>query len=159
VPDAFGPLGKVVRGVLFEGKKHKLGTQVIMNSFPQLLSRMIEAQKHWMGPVFGADRTESWRRAPSTLITVPVFLGKGSSSTAGNEDQLKSTSRTDLHCEPITNVVMQTEGSKRWTLVGPEHSKLLKPRVSPEGRAYFYSSLDPLDRRALHHVPRYEVRR
>ena len=42
---------------------------------------------------------------------------------------------------------------KRWTLVSPRYSKLLKPTVSPDGRAYFYSHVDPLDPNGLVHVP------
>ena len=166
---------------------------------------MVDAHAHWMDVAFGARRRRFWRR-PSFFLTAPVFMarghscsdsrsdscssGGGSNGSVGDEDRLRFTSRTDLHCEPITNIVMQTEvrssdsegaylctgivyppfislsraplctgrqGRKRWVLVAPEQSRVLKPAVSPDGRAYFYSMLDPLDPSALALVPRYEV--
>ena len=109
---------------------------------------------------------EIWgdRFEPSDLgltLTVPVFMARGksseSSAASSSSSSLAKTTRTDLHCEPIGNVVVQLHGSKRWTLVHPDHSWMLKPTVSPDGRAYFFSNLDPLDPNALAHVPRYEV--
>jgi len=95
------------------------------------------------------------------LLTVPVFLSRGPAGQGSPAQQLNTslsgTTRTDLHCEPIGNVVLQLAGSKRWTLVSPEHAHLLRPTVSKDGRAYYNSMLDPLDRHALDHVPRYEV--
>eukprot|EP00551_Chaetoceros_affinis_P012586 CAMPEP_0203681992 /NCGR_PEP_ID=MMETSP0090-20130426/44375_1 /ASSEMBLY_ACC=CAM_ASM_001088 /TAXON_ID=426623 /ORGANISM="Chaetoceros affinis, Strain CCMP159" /LENGTH=268 /DNA_ID=CAMNT_0050550717 /DNA_START=82 /DNA_END=885 /DNA_ORIENTATION=+ len=41
--------------------------------------------------------------------------------------------RTDLHCEPIGNISMQLEGSKKWTLVQPQYSNLLQPTVAKHG--------------------------
>ena len=70
--------------------------------------------------------------------------------------ELGSTTRTDLHCEPIANLAIQLEGSKRWTLIEAEHSKLLRPSLAPD-RPYVYSRLDPLERRSLARVPRFEV--
>lgn len=93
------------------------------------------------------------------MLTVPVFLSRGPAGGArlGEAQPLASTTRTDLHCEPIGNVVLQLSGSKRWTLVSADHHHLLKPAVSKDGRAYFNSMHDPLDPHALDHVPRYDV--
>ena len=86
-------------------------------------------------------------------LTGLVFLSRG--TAAGTQEA--GTTRTDMHCEPIANIVFQLHGQKRWTLVAPEFSGLLRPRISPDGRAYFFSELDPLDPTALAHVPRHEV--
>lgn len=83
--------------------------------------------------------------------------GFGADEKAQRSKLLGETTRTDLHCEPIGNVVVQLEGEKRWTLVSPEHSHLLRPTVAPDGRAYFFSMLDPVNPSSLMHVPRYEV--
>jgi hypothetical protein len=53
-------------------------------------------------------------------------------------------------------VVIQTVGKKKWTLVLPEYSHLIRPTISPDGRAYFYSAVDPFDSHGLDHVPHYE---
>ena len=55
-----------------------------------------------------------------------------------------------VHCEPIENAMVMLRGAKRATLVGPASSPLLRPTVSPDGRAYFVSNwpwhaLDPTD--------------
>ena len=91
--------------------------------------------------------------SPLLAVTVPVFMATGQPNKG-----LKETTRTDLHCEPIANLVFQTQGEKVWTLVEPQHSQYLKPTLAPDGRAYFYSSLDPLSSTSLDHVPRYEVK-
>ena len=49
--------------------------------------------------------------------------------------------RTDLHSEPIASVAVQLRGSKRWTLVDASKSAVVRPRPSPDGRAYFRSAL------------------
>ena len=43
MPDAFGPLGRVVKELLEGNAKHKVATQLIMNAFPQvgLLGRRV----------------------------------------------------------------------------------------------------------------------
>ena len=43
--------------------------------------------------------------------------------------------RTDLHKEPIGNMVCQLAGRKRWLLVAPEESSHLMPRLSVDGCA------------------------
>jgi hypothetical protein len=59
---------------------------------------------------------------------------------------------TGLHCEPIANVAVQLSGFRAWTLVDPEHSWLLRPAISTDGRSFYPSWIDSLD-----HVPRYEI--
>mmetsp|Transcript_16735 Transcript_16735/g.25131 ORF Transcript_16735/g.25131 Transcript_16735/m.25131 type:complete len:343 (-) Transcript_16735:25-1053(-) len=150
VPDAKGPLATVVRNIL-SGGVEKFGSQKIVRSNPNVIHRLVDQNIEWMRDVFGETRTRIWR-ALGVTVTSPVFMSRGS-GTGG----LASTTRTDMHCEPIANLVVQTEGRKTWTLVEPQYSHLLRPTVSPDGRAYFYSSLDPVDPNALSGVPRYEV--
>ena len=67
--------------------------------------------------------------------------------------------RTDLHCEPIGNMMLQLGGRKRWTLVPPSESKLLRPTLSKDGRAYYQSSVPPTvePEISLAHVRRWVV--
>ena len=48
--------------------------------------------------------------------------------------------RTDLHSEPIGNVMLRLSGRKRWTLAPANASRQLRPRLSPDGRAYFFAN-------------------
>jgi hypothetical protein len=48
---------------------------------------------------------------------------------------------TALHCEPIGNVAVQLSGRKHWTLVDPVHWNLVRPHLSPDGRAFVASAL------------------
>jgi len=149
VPDSRALLGDIVQNIT-RGGTEKIGTQKIVEAAPSILRSLIDENSHWLGTVFTPERVNRWKQL-GLLITAPVFISRGQSSA------LSATTRTDLHSEPIANLVFQTLGSKKWTLVSPEHYRLLKPIVSPDGRAYFYSNLDPLDPEALSHVPRYEV--
>lgn len=47
---------------------------------------------------------------------------------------------TALHCEPIGNIAVQLVGAKRWTMVDPVYSFLLRPSTAPDGRAYFFAN-------------------
>jgi hypothetical protein len=102
------------------------------------------------------------------LTTVPVFVASGSVSSSSsspraeqdnhfeaantvddsndnNDDQRHRHRRraaqayTALHCEPIGNVAVQLSGRKKWLLVQPEYSFLIRPSTSPDGRAFFAS--------------------
>lgn len=53
-------------------------------------------------------------------------------------------------------MVIQLTGKKTFTLVAAEHSHLLAPQISQEGRAYFFSTL-PADLDAIKNIPRYSV--
>ena len=151
VPDAFGAVGAVVARIL-DGGPEKFGTQMILKAFPVVMERFLD-ENEWLSTVFGAGRVQTWRRMGGT-VTVPVFMSRGRAASGAS---LRDTTRTDLHCEPISNLVGQTVGEKAWTLIEPKYSHLLRPTVAPDGRAYFYSSVDPYDPSALSHVPRYEV--
>ena len=150
VPNAHGRIGEIVHNITHGGPE-KITSQFIVLGQPSVLESLVP------------DRVrEIWgdRFAPrdlGLLLTVPVFLSRGPTGGRRARRPLASTTRTDLHCEPIGNVMLQLHGSKRWTLVSPEHSHMLRPTVSPDNRAYFNSMLDPLDPQALAHVPRYEV--
>jgi hypothetical protein len=156
VPDSRGSLKSVVQKIV-NGGVEKIGSQMIVETTPSILSQFVEENK-WLVQLFGSSRTSNWQNKAVT-VTVPVFVSRGRapSGKSGAGNSLAHTTRTDLHCEPISNVVLQTVGSKTWTLIEPRYAHLLKPTVAPDGRAYFYSRLDPLDPASLYHVPRYEI--
>ena len=67
--------------------------------------------------------------APASIraeTPVPVFMATGAPPPSP---------RTDLHKEPIGNMVCQLAGRKRWLLVAPEESSHLMPRLSVDGCA------------------------
>lgn len=127
VPDARGPLRDVL-AMIAAGGPQKLGTEMVFRAEVDAVGDLAELQ---LTRQLGASyfRPEML----GTILTMPLFVARG---FAGE------TTRTDLHCEPIANAVLQLEGSKIWTLMGPEHSRLVAPQVSPDGRAYFYTRLD-----------------
>jgi hypothetical protein len=133
-------------------------------SAPQVIDRMVSSNS-WLVDIFGDFRVNSiWANVgkrgtlgsvmANLVVTVPVFMATGQK----NDANLEETTRTDLHCEPIANLVYQTEGEKTWTLIDPAYSRLLKPTLAPDGRAYFYSQLDPLQSNSLEHAPRWEIK-
>jgi hypothetical protein len=94
------------------------------------------------------------------LTTVPLFVASGKAVPSSeplirddddNNKAAEARTYTALHCEPIGNVAVQLSGMKQWTLVRPEFSRVVKPSVSPDGRAFFasWSSGD------YSHVPTY----
>ena len=80
----------------------------------------------------GGERRFSTTALDLSLLTVPLFV-------AGTP--VGARPRTDLHSEPIASVAVQLRGSKRWTLVDAGSSAVVRPRPSPDGRAYFRSAL------------------
>ena len=143
VPDARGPLGSVVESIV-NGGTAKLGTEMIFRSFPELLGQLQVAER--VGPLLGGESYIRESRLGTTL-TVPVFMACG-----------KPRSRTDLHAEPIGNLMLQLGGRKRWTLVAPDQSRFLRPTLSGDGRAYFVSKQPTADpEESLRHVERWSV--
>jgi len=143
VPDARAPLRSIVRGILAGGSA-KIGTEMIFRSFPRLLDEL-EIGARVGALLGGASKMDSSR--VGLLLTVPVFMATGAPDA-----------RTDLHCEPIGNLMLQMGGSKLWTMVPPEESRHLRPTVSKDGRAYLQSRL-PTERpeETLAHVRRWTV--
>jgi hypothetical protein len=158
IPNSRDQVRKIVEKIM-NGGPEKIGTQMIIKSFPEIIERFVDANK-WLENVFGQERVRQWRET-SPVMTYPVFVSRGRSSippASSDPTSLSTkTTRTDLHCEPISNVVLQTVGKKKWTLVEAQYSHLIRPTISPDGRAYFYSSLDPFDSHALDQIPHYEV--
>ena len=99
---------------------------------PGLLRELGVAQL--LAPLFGISEANFERQRIGSTLTVPVFVGRG-------PDDSGPPIRTDLHCEPIGNAMLMLEGRKKWTLVSPGHSRLVRPTISPDGRAYFLSAL------------------
>jgi hypothetical protein len=154
VPDGRGLVGDIVSRMQ-KGGADKLGTQMILKAFPGIMEQFLDSNP-WLADIFGVQRVAAWR-AMGTTVTSPVFASRGRGVNPTASQSLDGTTRTDLHCEPISNLIGHTAGAKTWTLVEPKYSYLLRPTIAPDGRAYFYSSLDPFDPNALSHVPRYEV--
>lgn len=144
VPDAAGRLRDVLASIS-RGSTAKIGTEDIFRIHPELLD---DLNVTGLDRVFGTGHFASDR--VGSMLTVPVFYGAGTNST-------RVPVRTDLHCEPIANALIQLSGRKRITLVAPEYSRELRPQIARNGRAYFFSLLDPLDPGALSSVPRYVV--
>mmetsp|Transcript_26105 Transcript_26105/g.41319 ORF Transcript_26105/g.41319 Transcript_26105/m.41319 type:complete len:341 (-) Transcript_26105:61-1083(-) len=140
VPDAKGPVGTVAKKIL-NGGHEKFGTEIIFRSFPHLVDDL---------PLSLVDKIvgEGYIRKENVgeTLTIPVFMAHGNAV---------NTTRTDLHCEPIANVVLHIHGSKKWTVIVPKHSNLLRPQISPDGRAYIFSKLSPTNK-DLERVERYE---
>lgn len=168
VPNSYDQVGKIITKIM-NGGPEKIGTQMIIKHFPEIIVRFVD-QNPWLQKVFGENRIKQWKEI-SPVMTFPVFVSRGrstsstsstsssttSTTSTSSNSITKTTTRTDLHCEPISNVVLQTVGKKKWTLVEPQYSHLLRPTISPDGRAYFYSALDPFDSHALDKVPHYEI--
>jgi Cupin-like domain len=158
IPDASAPISDVVFNISELSMPHKIGTQLLGLKYPDLIYEV--APNKVVTDLFGRFFTPAMVRGfmngwlpPITVI--PIFMAGSKAHNEENctEGELKNQPKTDLHCEPIANIFVQLEGEKKITLVGPEYSSLLKPRLSPDGRAYVYSAITDGD---LTHVPRYE---
>jgi hypothetical protein len=143
VPDARATLAKIV-GNIVAGGSNKIGTEMIFRTFPELLEELKVAER--VAPLLGSDAHIQKSRLGTTL-TVPVFMATGA-----------PRARTDLHCEPIGNMMLMLGGRKRWILAGPDQSRFLRPTLSKDGRAYFVSS-QPTENpdESLAHVKRWVV--
>jgi hypothetical protein len=76
----------------------------------------------------------------------------GTCQKDGSTKTQQQSPLTGLHCEPIANIAVQLHGFRKWTLVDPQHSWILRPAASKDGRSFYPSWATTLD-----HVPRYEV--
>lgn len=137
VPDARGTLGAVVANIS-RGHQHKLASQRIVSragccAKPGALEAFLEALvPACAADILGAVTPLGSRLGAAAhdlrLLTVPVFVSG-------------ANTRTDMHSEPIASIALQLGGSKSWTLVPASASSRMRPRPSPDGRAYFYSEL------------------
>jgi Cupin-like domain len=174
-PNDKAPVKDIVANITHKGMPHKIGTQFLVQTFPELIREV--APMEIVTKLFG-DRFQPHHITSGPfgipflppLTTVPIFVagGKPRNDTinrpSNNEVAYNSTldydtpqdqAFTGLHCEPIGNLAVQLEGEKQWTLISPEYSFLLKPSASPDGRSFFVSghSTDA----DLAHVPRYYI--
>lgn len=152
-PDGHAPVGEIVANIT-KGKPHKIGSQLILETYPNLIEEV--APLHIVTKLFGnyftPDRLEGtgpFHILPA-LTTVPLFIANGNNNNKLDDSETQPF--TALHCEPIGNIAVQLSGRKRWTLVQPEYSFLIKPSTSPDGRAFFASWADRYD-----HVPTYSA--
>jgi Cupin superfamily protein len=167
-PDAAAPISSIVANISQHGMPHKIGSQLLIQSYPELIREVAPADivTALFGAYFDAAAllgSGPFRIFPS-LTTVPLFVA-WKRRTKTNEDKPTASSACDssrssqreeiciarngkvqsdpytaLHCEPIGNVAVQLSGRKRWTLVDPSHWHLVRPHLSPDGRAFVASS-------------------
>lgn len=130
VPDAVGKVADVVAAIR-SGAPQKFGSQKPVHEAPTKTIDLLLRSHSYLRHIFPFRFTHIWANvgARGTLlskfvnliVTAPTFMARGE-ERGDDSDGLSTTSRTDLHCEPINNLVFQTEGVKTWTLVDPSHS-------------------------------------
>jgi len=137
----------------------------LLHFFPELIEEVAPADivRELFGDRFRPDHLKGSGpfHAFPAWTTVPMFLASGGAvkhretcPDVNTPSAQESRPRTDFHCEPIGNVAVQLHGEKRWTLVSPALSMALRPSVSRQGRAFFYSMLDF---HSISNIPHYEV--
>jgi hypothetical protein len=162
-PDATAPISSIVANISQHGMPHKIGSQLLIQSHPELIREVAPADivTALFGDYFdpAALLGSGPLRIFPSLTTVPLFVAwKRPSTTNDNESiagsctapmeedadahnrKVKADPHTALRCEPIGNVAVQLSGRKRWTLVDPKHWHLVRPHLSPDGRAFVASS-------------------
>ena len=157
IPDAHARISDIVFNITSKSMPHKIGTQLLARHNPELVYEV--SPNHIVTKLFGNYFSPAMVRGllngrlhPITVI--PLFVAKARNGTNSEEDGRcplqNEQPRTDMHCEPIANILVQLEGEKTITLISPEYSMNLQPRLSQDGRPYIYSMSPTFD-----HVPRY----
>jgi hypothetical protein len=146
-PDSRAPVREVVANIT-RGAPHKIGTQFVVQTYPEIIQEVapVNLVTELFGNYFTPESvkgTGPFHFLPA-LTTVPLFIANGKQpdeNDASEEDEPRISAQpyTALHCEPIGNVAVQLSGHKQWTLVRPEFSYLVKPSISPDGRAFYAS--------------------
>lgn len=144
-PDSHGRVQDIVHNISL-GMPHKIGTQLLVQTYPDLIHEVAptEIVTHLFGDYFQPEHVKGMGpyHAFPGLTTVPVFIASGRVAADERGENVASQAYTGLHCEPIGNVAVQLSGQKRWTMVRPEFSFLIKPKLAPDGRAFFASDGD-----------------
>lgn len=170
-PDGRAPISDIMTNITRHGAPHKIGTQLLVQAYPDLIQEI--APMDIVTELFGSYFSPQSVRGSGPfglfppMTTVPIFVASGRIHAPYNTSGMAEAKRrlgtsestmkaqnpfTALHCEPIGNVAVQLSGQKQWTLVHPDYSFLLKPTVSPDGRAFFASWATDLT-----HIPRYKA--
>ena len=153
-PDGYAKISDIVANISSKNMPHKIGTQLLASRKPELAYEV--APNHIVSGLFGNYFTPPSYQGLANLKLHPIIIlmvAKGNNQASVGDQSCPNENegpRTDMHCEPIANVLVQLEGEKKITLISPEYSMHLRPRLSPDGRAYIYSMLPNFD-----HVPRY----
>mmetsp|Transcript_16925 Transcript_16925/g.27503 ORF Transcript_16925/g.27503 Transcript_16925/m.27503 type:complete len:449 (+) Transcript_16925:176-1522(+) len=152
VPDGKASIREIATNISQGNSYAKFGSEMLFREHPELLSHL---------PLDRVKKVTGEGYIDASLIgdflTIPVFMAHGHEGDgADGGEGGRATPRTDLHCEPIANVVLQVSGSKLWTLYPSESSRFLRPKISPDGRAYVFSARDPADE-DLQTIDRYSV--
>jgi len=136
-PDGVAPIMDILYNIS-QGKPHKIGSQLYFQKYPEFISQLAPPLlTELFGHHFAPQHLKSHFGLPP-LTTVPLFVASVSASPHANvnRNHIKHP-RTALHCEPIGNLAIQVLGRKQWTLIDSRHWKALRPKLSPDGRAYF----------------------
>jgi hypothetical protein len=159
-PDQSGSISDIVRNITELGAPHKIGTQYFVQIYPELIQEVAPAEivsllfGNYFEPKF-IKGSGPFGMFPA-MTTVPVFVAQSQRSKQPNSKTENAVPFTGLHCEPIGNVAVQLSGQKKWTLVSPEYSHLIRPSLAPDGRAFFASNVD-LTTNAANYVPMYSA--
>ena len=153
-PDGRASIRAIVANITRDGAPHKIGTQLMVQTYPELIYEV--APTDIVTKLFGSYFSAAHVRGSGpfglfpALTTVPIFVASSGTvdehsddnpneQTANSWSTVEKKPYTALHCEPIGNIAVQLSGQKQWTLVRPEFSHLVRPSVSPDGRAFFAS--------------------
>jgi hypothetical protein len=155
VPDSEGRISAIVANISKKALPHKIGTQLLARKNPELIYEVApnDVMTNLFGPFFSPKMVQGFLNGwMPPLTVVPLFVAKAKKLQGNDTTCLSSTEqpRTDMHCEPIANILVQLEGEKEITLISPEYSLYLKPGLSPDRRAYIYSQS-----RSFDDIPRY----
>eukprot|EP00466_Bigelowiella_natans_P017612 jgi/Bigna1/145885/aug1.105_g20593 len=136
VPDGKASIREIATNISQGNSYAKFGSEMLFREHPELLSHL---------PLDRVKKVTGEGYIDASLIgdflTIPVFMAHGHEGDgADGGEGGRATPRTDLHCEPIANVVIQVSGSKLWTLYPSESSRFLRPKVLNKGDAMFLPS-------------------
>ncbi len=107
-PDATAPVSEIVKAMLYENKPHKIGSQFIVQSRPDLLDEVapLGFLTHLLGNHFSKDHLmgnphrSGWRSWLPGTTTVPVFIANTSPIGASFESEEK---QCGIESKPDTN--------------------------------------------------------
>lgn len=136
-PDSKASVSKIVQNIT-QGAPHKIGSQWIVQKNTSLIEEIapVDIVTELFGNYFSPSNVRgSGHFGFAKMTTVPVFVARGEATSDENPF-------TALHCEPISNIAVQLSGSKRWTILPPEYSFMVKPALAKDGRAFFASWSD-----------------
>ena len=162
--DSISTIYDIVYNMTYYGSPHKIGSQKPIHTYPELIYQVLPKgnTNNIISSIFG-NRFEIKHLKRiffgllPPLTTVPLFIARLNNNTnSASGSHLSSSSKTELHCEPIGNIAIQLHSHKHWILIPSKYFMLLRPTISKNGRAYFYSRQENINY-ILDNVPHYKV--